>query len=44
MTSSALAIVDNPFPVYSAVPVPAAIWLFASGLIALTGFYRRKKV
>lgn len=28
----------------SAVPVPAAVWLFASGLIGLVGFSRRKKV
>lgn len=27
----------------SAVPVPAAAWLFASGLIGLVGFARRKK-
>lgn len=27
----------------SAVPVPAAAWLFGSGLIALAGFVRRKK-
>lgn len=27
-----------------AVPVPAAVWLFGSGLIGLTGFARRKKV
>ena len=27
----------------SAVPVPAAIWLFGSGLIGLVGFARRKK-
>lgn len=27
----------------SAVPVPAALWLFVSGLIGLTGFSRRKK-
>jgi len=26
----------------SAVPVPAAVWLFASGLIGLVGFSRRK--
>jgi probable HAF family extracellular repeat protein len=26
------------------VPVPAAVWLFASGLIGLAGFARRKKV
>jgi len=28
----------------SAVPVPAAVWLFGSGLIGLVGFARRKKV
>jgi len=28
----------------SVVPVPAAIWLFGSGLIGLVGFTRRKKV
>ncbi len=28
----------------SAVPVPAAIWLFGSGLIGLIGVARRKKV
>jgi len=28
----------------SAVPVPAALWLFASGLIGLVGVARRKKV
>lgn len=27
---------------YSAVPVPAAIWLFGTGLIGLVGFSRRK--
>lgn len=45
VTSSLLAIVDNPFPVYSPVPVPvpAALWLFGSGLIGLAGFARRKK-
>ena len=30
-------------PVLQAVPVPAAIWLFGSGLIGLFGFARRKK-
>lgn len=29
--------------VASAVPVPAAIWLFGSGLIGLVGYARRKK-
>jgi len=28
----------------SAVPVPAAVWLFGSGLLGLVGFARRKKV
>ena len=28
----------------SVVPVPAAAWLFASGLIGLAGIARRKKV
>ncbi len=28
----------------SAVPVPAAVWLFGSGLIGLAGMVRRKKV
>ena len=27
----------------SAVPVPAAVWLFGSGLIGLIGFAKRKK-
>jgi len=43
VTSSLLAIVDNPFPVYSPVPVPAAAWLFGSGLVGLIGFARRKQ-
>ena len=42
-TTSLLAEIDNPFPVYSPVPVPAAVWLFGSGLIGLVGFSRRKK-
>lgn len=38
-TMSLLAAVDSsPYPTY--VPVPAAIWLFASGLIGLMGFSR----
>jgi len=28
---------------FSAVPVPAAVWLFGSGLIGLIGIARRKK-
>jgi hypothetical protein len=27
----------------SAVPVPAAVWLFGSGLLGLVGISRRKK-
>ncbi|MCW9047687.1 MAG: hypothetical protein OQK46_06360 [Gammaproteobacteria bacterium] len=42
-SSSLLAIIDNPFPVYSPVPVPAAIWLFASGFLSLTSLARIKK-
>lgn len=42
VTSSLLAIVDNPFPNYSRVPVPAAAWLFGSGLMGLIGIARRK--
>lgn len=43
VTASALAYVENPFPVYSPVPLPAAVWLFGSGLIGLIGLARRKK-
>jgi len=39
-SASALGFAENPFPTY--VPVPAAVWLFASGLIGLAGFARRK--
>lgn len=28
----------------SEVPVPAAVWLFGSGLVGLMGFKRRKKI
>ena len=42
-SSSLLAIIDNPFPVYSPVPAPAAIWLFGSGFLSLIGLARRKK-
>jgi len=38
------AIADvSDVPVASAVPVPAAVWLFGSGLIGLVGVARRKK-
>jgi len=40
--------IDGPYPagghlLVSNVPIPAAIWLFGSGLIGLIGFARRKK-
>lgn len=42
--------VDGPFPGFSAnftpgpaVPIPAAVWLFGSGLLGLVGVARRKK-
>jgi len=34
--------ISNLSITYSAVPVPAAIWLFGSGLIALAGLFRLK--
>jgi hypothetical protein len=45
------AMIDGPFQGFSAnfnvminpVPVPAAVWLFGSGLMGLLGFSRRKK-
>jgi len=30
-------------PVVSTVPIPAAVWLFGSGLLGLVGVARRKK-
>jgi len=42
LTSSFLAFVENPYPTYSAVPVPSAVWLFGSGLLGLVGLARRK--
>ena len=45
-----LGMVDGPFLTYHAnfdfvapVPVPAAVWLFGSGLLGLVGVARRKK-
>ena len=32
-----------PWAQFTAVPVPAAVWLFGSGLIGLVGIARRKK-
>jgi hypothetical protein len=34
------SIIDN---VHAAVPVPAAVWLFGSGLLGMIGVARRKK-
>lgn len=35
---------NDPVAEASVVPVPAAVWLFSSGLIGLIGFSRREKV
>ena len=35
--------IDNVIVTTTVVPVPAAVWLFGSGLIGLIGFARRKK-
>jgi hypothetical protein len=34
---------DRPLVGVSAIPVPAAAWLFGSGLLGLIGVARRKK-
>ena len=34
---------SGEFGFYSAVPIPAAVWLFGSGLLGLVGLARRKK-
>lgn len=34
---------ENNTLTYSAVPVPAAVWMFASGLVGLAGVARRRK-
>jgi hypothetical protein len=41
--SSGLAVTGSADLVITNVPVPAAVWLFASGLIGLTGMARRRK-
>lgn len=38
------AVIGNITTSVPAVPIPAAIWLFGSGLVGLTGFSRRKRV
>lgn len=43
VTSTLLAFVSNPYPIYAPVPIPAAFWLFGSGLLGLIGISRRKK-
>ena len=35
------SIIDN---ITAVVPVPAAVWLFGSGLLGLVGIARRKKI
>jgi len=42
LTFEALASLDSMNVTISSVPVPAAVWLFASGLLGLVGFARRK--
>jgi hypothetical protein len=34
---------DGSFADFTVVPVPAAVWLFGSGLLGLIGISRRKK-
>lgn len=38
-----ISIIPTPITPPSTIPVPAAAWLFGSGLIGLAGFARRKK-
>ena len=42
-TTGAFLQLDNIAVATTVVPVPAAVWLFGSGLIGLTGIARRKK-
>jgi hypothetical protein len=35
---------DNVQLTVSAVPVPAAVWLFGTALVGLTGFAKRRKL
>ena len=43
-TFYAWAVYDGDIAAPSAVPVPAAVWLFGSGLVGLIGIARRRKV
>jgi len=40
----ALTVTGTSDAVISAVPVPAAVWLFGSGLLVMSGAARRKTV
>jgi hypothetical protein len=42
-TSNVTASTPFPLGTYTVVPVPAAVWLFGSGLLGLVGMARRKK-
>ena len=42
-TPDGIVVMDTSLLFASPVPVPAAVWLFGSGLIGLAGFARRKK-
>jgi hypothetical protein len=42
--NNAGTVVQVDVRVVSAIPVPAAVWLFGSGLLGLVGIARRKKV
>jgi hypothetical protein len=43
ITDWALTSESGEFGFYNPVPVPAALWLFGSGLLGLIGISRRKK-
>lgn len=43
ITTNTIRYITGGYVTTSAVPVPAAVWLFGSGLISLIGVARRKK-
>ncbi len=43
VTSSLLAIIESPFPAYSPVPLPPAMWLMLSGLASLLSLQVRHR-